>query len=44
MSRIWIVNDYLTTIPGTRTLWNDLCEWVGGEWHGGVYNQLDEMI
>src|SRR3990167_3449450 len=36
MSKVWVVNDYLTTIPGTRTLWHDLCEWVGGEWHGDV--------
>ena len=35
MSKIWVVNDYMTTIPGTRTLWHDLCEWLDADWMGG---------
>jgi glycosyltransferase involved in cell wall biosynthesis len=30
----WIVNDIQTAIPGTRTLWHDLAEWLDGEWVG----------
>jgi glycosyltransferase involved in cell wall biosynthesis len=38
--KVWVVNDHLTTIPGTRTLWHDLCEWIGGEFIGGDYPLL----
>lgn len=34
MGVIWIVNDTQTTIPGTRTLWHNLAEWLDGEWVG----------
>ena len=36
----WIVNDLLTCIPGTRTLWSDLCDWLDAEWVGGNYDSL----
>jgi len=26
----WLVNDRLTCIPGTKTLWHDLLEWIPG--------------
>jgi len=26
----WLVNDCLTTIPGTKTFWHDLLEWFPG--------------
>lgn len=28
MSRGWLVNDCLTCIPGTKTLWHDLLDWM----------------
>ena len=24
----WLVNDCLTCIPGTKTFWHDLLEWI----------------
>jgi len=27
---IWLINDCLTTIPGTKTFWHDLLEWIPG--------------
>lgn len=42
---VWVVNDYLTTIPGTRTLWHDLCEWLDAEWWGDVgYERLADHV
>jgi hypothetical protein len=35
-----IVNDCLTTIPGTKTFWHDLQEWFGAEFCGGAYEGL----
>lgn len=32
--RVWVVNDVQTCIPGTRTLWHDLAEWLDAEWVG----------
>ena len=34
MSRIWVVNDVQTCIPGTETLWHDLVSWLDAEWVG----------
>lgn len=28
MSKGWLINDCLTCIPGTKTLWHDLLEWM----------------
>ena len=28
MKKSWLVNDTLTCIPGTKTLWHDLLEWI----------------
>ena len=28
MNKGWLVNDCLTCIPGTKTLWHDLLEWM----------------
>lgn len=30
MSTGWLVNDCLTCIPGTKTFWHDLLEWIPG--------------
>ena len=30
MKKGWLVNDCLTCIPGTRTFWHDLLEWIPG--------------
>ena len=30
MKRGWLVNDCLTCIPGTKTFWHDLLEWIPG--------------
>ncbi len=30
MKNGWLVNDCLTCIPGTKTFWNDLLEWIPG--------------
>ena len=30
MSIGWLVNDCLTCIPGTKTFWHDLLEWIPG--------------
>jgi len=30
MNKGWLVHDYLTCIPNTRTLWYDLLEWLPG--------------
>lgn len=27
-NKIWLLNDCLTTIPGTRTFWHDLIDWI----------------
>lgn len=35
-----LVNDCLTTIPGTRTFWHDLQEWFQMEFVGGDYSTL----
>jgi len=50
MSKIgWLVNDYLTCIPGTRTFWHDLLEWIPGliDMTGtrfpGISNRLDRL-
>ena len=33
MKPVWIVNDVPTCIPGTKTLWHNLLEWIpGAEW------------
>jgi glycosyltransferase involved in cell wall biosynthesis len=41
----WLVNDQLTGIPGTRTLWHDLLEWFDLEDCTGVsYAGLAEAI
>ena len=24
----WLINDCLTTIPGTKTFWHDLLDWI----------------
>jgi len=37
-----LVNDYLTTIPGTRTFWHDLQEWFAMTYVGGDYGSLAE--
>jgi len=39
MTRL-LVNDCLTTIPGTRTFWHDLQEWFGMQFVGGDYSEL----
>ena len=37
MSMGWLVNDVATTIPGTKTLWHDLLEWIPGlSWQGDI--------
>ena len=41
MTRL-LVNDCLTTIPGTRTFWSDLQDWFGMEFVGGDYSTLAE--
>ncbi len=41
MTRL-LVNDCLTTIPGTRTFWEDLRDWFGMEFVGGNYSTLAE--
>ena len=38
-----LVNDYLTTIPGTRTFWHDLQDWFDMEFVGGDYGTLAEI-
>lgn len=30
MKKGWLVNDFLTCIPGTKTFWHDLLEWIPG--------------
>ena len=35
-----LVNDIMTSIPGTKTFWHDLQEWFGMEFVGGDYNVL----
>jgi glycosyltransferase involved in cell wall biosynthesis len=30
MKKGWLVNDFLTCIPGTKTFWHDLLEWLPG--------------
>ena len=37
-----LVNDQLTSIPGTRTFWHDLQGWFGCEFVGGDYATLAE--
>jgi len=41
---IWLVNDYRTTIPGTRTLWHDLERWFGARFVGGDYYWLADRV
>lgn len=36
----YIVNDFMTCIPGTRTLWHDLMEHFDGKWVGGHYQNI----
>lgn len=43
-SRVWVVNDHLTTIPGSRTLWHDLLEWFDAEFTGGNYSILSQSV
>lgn len=43
-SRVWVVNDHLTTIPGSRTLWHDLLEWFDAEFTGGDYSILSQSV
>lgn len=38
--RITVVNDLVTTIPGTKTLWADLLEWFDADWVGAPYENL----
>lgn len=35
-----IVNDQMTCIPNTKTLWHHLIEWLKAEWFGGDYQIL----
>lgn len=45
MSSTWIVNDYLTCIPGTKTFWHMLLEISGTEDKTGVsFNNLADKI
>jgi glycosyltransferase involved in cell wall biosynthesis len=39
-----LVNDCLTTIPGTSTFWSDLQEWFSMEFVGGEYALLQEWF
>ena len=39
MTRL-LVNDCLTTIPGTRTFWHDLQDWFYMKFIGGPYEHL----
>lgn len=39
-----LVNDFLTTIPGTRTFWHDLHDWFGMEFVGGDYVDLPALF
>ncbi len=40
MSKIWVVNDHLTCIPGTKTFWHFLVEWFDAHWFGESYDTL----
>lgn len=40
LNKVWVVNDLLTAIPGTRTFWHYLLEWFNGHWHGESYDTL----
>jgi glycosyltransferase involved in cell wall biosynthesis len=41
----WLVNDCLTVIPGSRTLWHDLLEWLPGlEDQTGGYTPFDRLV
>ncbi len=44
MKNIWIVNDLLTAIPGTRTFWHNLVEWFGGHFFGASYDILTAAV
>jgi glycosyltransferase involved in cell wall biosynthesis len=37
-----LVNDMLTSIPGTKTFWHDLIEWFAMDFVGGDYSTLAE--
>lgn len=39
-----LVNDMLTSIPGTSTFWNDLQDWFAMEFCGGSYPMLGETV
>jgi glycosyltransferase involved in cell wall biosynthesis len=42
---VWVVNDLLTAIPGTRTLWHELLYWFGAVWAGGhPYSYLADVV
>jgi hypothetical protein len=38
--QVFICNDYMTCIPGTRTLWHDLMDHFRGKWIGGDYGNI----
>jgi hypothetical protein len=40
MSDVVIVNDFMTCIPGTKTLWHNLMETFDGYWVGGHYQNI----
>lgn len=40
LSRVWVVNDLLTAIPGTKTFWHHLLEWFDAHWHGEPFETL----
>ena len=39
-----LVNDALTQIPGTRTLWNELQDWFDMEFIGHPFNELSSKV
>lgn len=40
MSKRYLVNDFMTTIPGTKTFWHNLQGWFGLQFIGGDYEKL----
>jgi len=38
--KILVINDQLTSIPGTSTFWSDLVKWFDAEFMGGDYSDL----
>ena len=39
-----LVNDMMTTIPGTKTFWHDLQEWFGLKFIGADYSMLTDHV